>query len=35
VAGEFVALDRPAQWRAGGSAPTTSVNPRNPVLPGG
>lgn len=35
VEGEFVALDRPAEWRAGRSAPTTSVRPRGRAVPGG
>jgi multidrug resistance efflux pump len=33
--GESVALEPPAAWRPGRSAPTTSVNPRVPAQPGG
>jgi hypothetical protein len=33
--GDIVALQPPATWRPGRSAPTTSVSPRGPATPGG
>ena len=33
--GDVVALQPPAEWRPGRSAPTTSVSPRVPASPGG